>query len=109
MKGQWEIWSARVWHENETSKVRPVVIVLDEGEGNECQVFRVTSQAKSNRHAYEIKRWKEAGLEKRSMIILEPAFIKQEDFGRYIGTLDPLDIYGLIESIKHGSYGSMFQ
>ena len=85
------------------------MIILDGGEETECQVFRVTSQTKSSRHAYEIKRWKEAGLDKRSMIILEPAFIRQEDFGRYIGTLDPLDIYGLIESIKHGSYGSMFQ
>ena len=98
-----------VWHEDGTSKIRPVTIVSDNEGECECLVLRITSQVKSKRNAYEIKCWKEIGLKKRSMIILEQATIKYDDFGEYIGMLDPLDIYGLTESLRHGSYGSIFQ
>ena len=108
LKKPWSIWTAEIFHDDGTSKNRPVIVLNDNEALCLCDVCIVTSQVKSRYDAYEIIRWKEVGLKKPSMVVLEPTSVRDEDFRRYVGTLDETDIKGLIDALSHGRYGSKF-
>lgn len=103
-KNQWDIWSAKVYFENDPAqfKNRPV-IVLDE-DTFLCTALYVTSKEKDERYAYKLLDWEGAGLKTQSYVKLEPIELNSSDFNSYIGTLRNIDIIKLGDALLYRKF-----
>lgn len=91
-----QIWSASVRYEDsETVKPRPVIFI----DANSYTILQLSS--KTEREGYIIKDWKEAGLEKPSVIRTDRRVIlKETDVKSYIGVLTERDLLGFLNYLR---------
>ncbi len=102
---RWEIWEANVPFEEGTgSKKRPVLYLSHD---EEMYVFSLKMTSHEPRYKkmegeYEIMRWKEAGLEKPTVVQCSKKLkLKNSDFtGKKYGRLSATDIILLLAKIK---------
>ena len=103
MKYRWDVWIATVRYEDipQISKIRPVVIL----DSNAIFTLSLKGTSHESREGYpgeyRLKYWKEAGLEKETVIrCSQPIQLHERDFKRRIGTLHPADIFNIKMILK---------
>ncbi len=91
-----QIWSASVRYED-SSKVKPrPVIFID---ANSYTILQLSS--KTEREGYIIRDWKEAGLDKPSIIRTDRRVVLNEsDVKEYIGVLTERDLQGFLAYLR---------
>ena len=90
---QWDIWYAPFAFEEDPNqtKDRPVLIISTQP--LTCVVLKITSAGKRDDDDYEIQKWQEAGLDRKSYIrINKRVRMEIEHFRRKIGRLQDIDI-----------------
>lgn len=92
----WEIWLVEFAYEDDPgkTKLRPALIVHEEG--SEYYAAKITSYEPRDSFPkdYPISKWKKAGLKHSSTVRLSQINkFKQTDLIRYIGSVDPVDIF----------------
>jgi len=102
---RWEIWEAVVPFEEGISKKRRPVLILSR---KECYVFSLKMTSHEPRYKtlegeYEIMKWKEAGLEKPTVIQCSRRLqLKESAFtGKQYGRLTATDIIGLQAILRY--------
>ena len=103
MKSRWDVWIADVRYEDKPrqSKCRPVVIL--DSQTTFTLSLKGTSQDPREDYTgeYVLKYWREAGLEKETVIRCSmPIQLNESDFRFRIGRLCPVDIYNIKMILK---------
>lgn len=105
----WQLWYADVkFEDSDEIKRRPVVILKVDNIEYVCVVLKVTSKDKPNNIGYRIKKWKEAGLSKESIVILRPFRIDQTRMVNYIGVLQNVDVIAITDLLRRKDRYSEF-
>lgn len=93
---KWDIYIANVrFDDAPKSKIRPVVI-LGESDGFVIEGLKMTSKLPRAITDYSLKKWKEAGLHKQTVVrISKKLALNHTEIIKRIGRLDPVDIYDI--------------
>ncbi len=92
---KWEIWDAIVAYEEDdnVSKIRSV-LVYEVKDDNNIIAFKMTSHEKRNARECEARKWKEAGLDKETVIRTDKVLrLKKTNFKNKRGKLQFVDIF----------------
>ncbi|MDR1404856.1 MAG: type II toxin-antitoxin system PemK/MazF family toxin [Candidatus Methanoplasma sp.] len=108
-KVPWSVWTARVKFEDSPEvKNRPVVVLKNDDNLCICSVLPITSKHKDKCDGYLISNLECVNLRKVSTVKLQYFEIEHDKLIKFLGMLDPADIYNLKISLQSGCYGSNF-
>lgn len=96
------VYAILKFDENNTKKARPVLLMENENDYNIFDIYKITTKNNNDKFNYEIKQWKEAGLNQPSYIKLKNIYsIEKYKIARTkLGTLQEIDIKGMEEKLS---------
>ena len=92
---KWEIWDAIVAYEEDGNQTEIIpVLVYEVKDDNNIIAFKMTSHEKRNDRECEVRKWKEAGLDKETVIRTDKVLrLKKANFQNKRGKLQFVDIF----------------